>query len=285
MVQIATKSNIYYSPLRYPGGKACLSEFLTLIIDENGLEDCTYIEPYAGGAGAALALLMLEKVENIVINDFDRAIYAFWKSITENSERFVRKLEKVELSIEEWYKQKKIYRSNTKDDFKLGFATFYLNRTNRSGIIEGGPIGGVNQTGNWGIEARFNRTNLVERISKIALYKNRITVTNKDGISLIKEVKNRKNVLAYLDPPYYVKGSSLYLNYYKHQDHQELAKILNKNSNMKWILTYDNVPEIAELYEERSCFEFSLNYHADTAKIGKELLILSDSLNLPNNYL
>jgi DNA adenine methylase len=285
MVQIATKSNIYYSPLRYPGGKACLSEFLTAVIDQNSLEDCTYIEPYAGGAGAALTLLLLEKVENIVINDYDRAIYAFWKTIVEDSERFIRKLKRVELSIEEWQNQKKIYRSNTNDCFKLGFATFYLNRTNRSGIIEGGPIGGVNQTGNWGIEARFNRKNLIERIEKIARYKNRILVSNKDGISLIKEVKKRKKVFAYLDPPYYVKGSSLYLNYYKHPDHQELANLLNKNPMLKWVLTYDNVPEIEKLYNERTCFEFSLNYHIDTAKIGQELLILSDSLDMPTQYL
>lgn len=285
MLQIASKSNTYFSPLRYPGGKACLSEFLACLIDENGLNDCTYVEPYAGGAGAALTLLMLEKIEKIQINDLDKAIYSFWKSIIEDSDRFINKLKRIPITMTEWENQKKIYRSNTSDKFKLGFAAFYLNRTNRSGIIEGGPIGGVKQTGNWGIEARFNREALIDRIEKIGRYRSRIKVSNCDGVDLIKDLRLRKDVFTYLDPPYYVKGGSLYLNHYKQENHQELAKILNKNSKMNWILSYDNVPEISALYSQRKVYEFCLNYHADVAKKGQELLILSDKVYLPQIYL
>lgn len=285
MLKIANKPNKHYSPLRYPGGKSCLSEFLSNIIDENNLNDCTYTEPYAGGAGAALTLLMLEKVENILINDLDTAIYAFWVSIIYDSDRFIKKLKRIPLTMDEWNNQKNIYRSKTSDKFKLGFATFYLNRTNRSGIIEGGAIGGANQTGNWGIDARFNRDGLIERIEKIARYRNRISVSNRDGIDLIQELRGQKDIITYLDPPYYLKGSSLYLNHYKQDNHNQLAKLLNKNSKMHWILTYDNVPEIAELYSQRRIFEFCLNYHADSAKTGQELLILSDKMKMPLKFL
>jgi DNA adenine methylase len=284
MIQIASRGNKYYSPLRYPGGKSCLSDFLTDVIESNQLQGSTYVEPYAGGAGAALTLLMLEKVEDIVINDLDEAIYAFWKSVTEQPNKFIQKLEKIEVSVIEWQKQKEIYRRKSKDILKLGFSTFYLNRTNRSGIIEGGVIGGSNQQGKWGIDARFNKEALIERIEKIALYKNRISVSNKDGILLIKELRRKKKVFAYLDPPYYVKGGSLYLNHYRHEDHERLANLLNNSSNLHWMLTYDNIDEIKKMYSARACYEFSLNYHADTAKVGQELLILSDQLKLPRGY-
>jgi DNA adenine methylase len=284
MLQVANKPAKHYSPLRYPGGKACLSEFLTDVIEENKLSESTYAEPYAGGAGAALTLLILEKVERIIINDLDRAIYAFWVTAINNSDKLIRKIERISLSMNEWNLQKEIYRSNTKDEFKLGFATFYLNRTNRSGIIEGGPIGGVKQKGKWKIDARFNRAALIDRIDKIAQYKNRIKITNKDGIEFIKSLCKKENIFSYLDPPYFIKGSSLYLNHYKKHDHKDLAEVLNENRKMNWILTYDNVPEIQILYQKRKKLDFTLNYHADIAKKGHELLIHSDKIKIPKNY-
>lgn len=279
MSKIVKSASKHYSPLRYPGGKSCLSDFLSGIIKNNNINNCRYVEPYAGGAGAALTLLFLEKVDSIIINDFDRAIYSFWKSILTNSNEFIDRIMNVDLTIDEWYKQREIYRNKKSKQLDLGFATFYLNRTNRSGIIEGGPIGGVNQTGNWLIDARFNREGLSERIENIASYKNRIKVTNKDGIELIKEVKKEKGLFVYLDPPYYVKGSCLYLNHYKQKNHSTLANFLNKNNKLNWVMTYDNVPEIKSLYSNRKIFDFNLNYHVDLPKLGKELLILSDEIH------
>jgi DNA adenine methylase len=236
------------------------------------------VEPYAGGAGAALTLLFLEKVDSIIINDFDRAIYSFWKSILTNTNEFIDRVMSVDLTMNEWYRQREIYRDKKSKQLDLGFATFFMNRTNRSGIIEGGPIGGVNQTGNWLIDARFNREGLSERIENIASYKSRIRVTNKDGIDLLKEVKKEKEIFVYLDPPYYVKGSCLYLNHYQQNNHTNLANFLNKSNRLNWVMTYDNVPEIKNLYPDRKVFDFSLNYHVDLPKLGKEVLILSDKI-------
>lgn len=278
MEKIVKAPSKHYSPLRYPGGKACLSNYLSALIKNNEIKDCTYVEPYAGGSGAALTMLFLEKVDNVIINDLDKAIYSFWKSILVNTEQFIEKINSVELSMNEWYRQRDIYRNKKSKQLDLGFAAFYLNRTNRSGIIEGGPIGGINQTGNWLIDARFNRSELIDRIKNIASYKERIRVTNKDGIELLKELHRNKNHFIYLDPPYFIKGSCLYLNHYQQDNHESLAKFLNSHNNCYWVLTYDNVSQIKKLYPDRRLYSFSLNYHIDSPKIGKEILVLSDKV-------
>ncbi len=268
----------HYSPLRYPGGKACLSDFISSLISKNEIENCRYFEPFAGGSGAALNLLFNEHVDSIVINDYDKAIYSFWYAVLNETQRFVDTIHKIDLSIKEWRNQKEIYHSNSMNLFDKGFATFYLNRTNRSGILTGGPIGGYGQTGKWKIDARFNKNDLVQRISDIGLYKNRIKILNHDGISLLKDIKYDKNLFIYLDPPYVNKASMLYLNHYSIKDHQALADYLNKKIKLNWLLSYDNVETIRQLYSQRKQIEFNLNYHADRSKQGKELLIFSDNL-------
>ena len=72
--------------------------------------------------------------------------------------------------MKEWEKQKRIY-ENTRSEFLLGFATFFLNRTNYSGVITGGPIGGFEQKGQWKIDARFNKKSLIDRIERISYFK------------------------------------------------------------------------------------------------------------------
>jgi DNA adenine methylase len=242
MAKITHKRNqkFHYSPLRYPGGKTFLFPFFDKTIKENGLKKVTYIEPFAGGAGAALALLFLEKVDYIVINDFDKAIYSFWKSAIFHSRHFIEKMHSAPVTIKEWKKQKGIYCNPRSRQFERGFAAFFLNRTNVSGILDGGPIGGIEQMGKWKIDARFNKEKLAERITQLALYKNRISVYNKDGLELIGEYLNKKNVFIYLDPPYFEKGATLYLNHYKKDNHTALADKLNENPNAFWLLTYDN---------------------------------------------
>lgn len=267
----------YHSPLRYPGGKTSLVPFFEKIIRENGLEKLTYVEPFAGGAGAALALLFSGKVERIVINDLDKAIYSFWQSAIFESEKFVRKIYRTPITVEEWKKQKAIYENPKSRLFKLGFATFFLNRTNISGILDGGPIGGLDQKGKWEIDARFNKKTLVKKIRQLGRHKDKISVYNKDGLKLIGEYLNKKNSFIYLDPPYFEKGTTLYLNHYRKENHEALAKKLNKNRGAFWLLTYDNKREIKSLYPKRKIVGFSLNYYAHKPRKGREIMILSDA--------
>ena len=278
MFKIAYKRDqkYHFSPLRYPGGKTCLFPFLGNVIKENKLESVTYVEPFAGGAGAALALLYLEKVDRIVINDFDKAIYSFWKSAIFDSERFIKKIFNVPVNVNEWRKQKAININDVSSCFDLGFSTFYLNRTNISGVLDARPIGGLNQKGKWKIDARFNKVTLAERVRQLSEYKNRITVLNEDGLKLIDDYLNRKNVFMYLDPPYFDKGATLYLNHYQVDDHEALAKKLNENPESFWVLTYDDKPEIKSLYLKRRTVDFSLAYNVREARKGKEIMIMSD---------
>lgn len=282
MLKISRKRNQknHYSPLRYPGGKTFLFPFFDRVIQANQLHGITYIEPFAGGAGAAIALLFLEKVDHIVINDLDRAIYSFWRSAVYDSDKFVEKIDSTPVTVKEWRRQKSIYMDPHSKSFDLGFATFFLNRTNVSGILDGGPIGGLDQRGKWKIGARFNKQGLSERVRQLGLYENRISIFNKDGIELIKDYLERKDAFIYLDPPYYAKGASLYLNHYQQSDHEALAKQLNKNANAFWLLTYDDRKQIRSLYPKRRIANFSLNYNAYESRKGHEIIVLSDEVQV-----
>jgi DNA adenine methylase len=275
----------YYSPLRYPGGKGKVANFFKRIIRENNLSDAVYVEPYAGGASVGLALLFNEYVSKIVINDIDRSIYAFWHSVLNKTDKFCELIEKTPLTVKEWKKQRKIHRKKKEHGlFKLGFSTFYLNRTNRSGILNGGVIGGLNQTGKWKIDARYNKERLIERIRKIAQYKNRIEIYNEDAVNLTRTLHKKlsKSALFYFDPPYYIKGKDLYLSFYKNSDHQIIAKEINKLKGKKWVVTYDNVKPIRLLYKKHRKKKFNLNYSAGKASKGEEVMIFSDNLHIPN---
>lgn len=282
-----TREKVFsYSPLRYPGGKTRLIGFFRQMIRENSLRDVTYVEPYAGGAGAALGLLLSGDVEKIVINDFDPAIAAFWRAVVNSHDAFSKLIESTPLTVDEWQRQKSIYRNpDIFDDLSLGFATFYLNRTNRSGVLNAGPIGGMGQSGNYKISARFNRETLLERVRLIGLYKSRIEVCSSNGIDIVRRYIRNPSVLIYADPPYFVKGNSLYLNAFDDESHQSLAACLNEESSGNWILTYDDVPQVSSLYGERRRMNFTLNYSVHTAKKAQEVLVFSDALIAPKTTL
>jgi DNA adenine methylase len=271
------------SPLRYPGGKGLLYSTLKSFVRANNLTGGTYVEPYAGGAGAALALLVTGQVRRIVINDLDPSVFAFWSAVVNEPTRFGERITKAELTVKEWTRQKELYLDSSADPFEVGFATFYLNRTNRSGVLNGGPIGGMGQCGNYKIDARFNKEALVERIRVIGLHARRISVTNDDGIKVVRRYAHRSNVLIYADPPYFEKAGSLYLNSFSDGDHAKLAECLNGYAGANWVLTYDNVPQVRTLYAGRRCSLFSLNYSAHRVAKTQEIMVFSDGLTFPSD--
>lgn len=281
MIKTKTQRKYLLTPLRYPGGKTSLFEFFDAVIKEHGWKNITYIEPYAGGAGAGISLLLLEKVRHIVINDFDPAIYSFWLALKEHNAEFIELVSNTPVTIDEWERQKKVYKAaDTSDRLSLGFATFFLNRTNRSGILNAGPIGGKQQLGEWKIDARYNKKNLIEKIKLIGLYSDRITVLNNDGSDVIAKYAEDPTCFFYVDPPYFVKGADLYLNAFKLKDHEKLANTLNKFNRAKWLLSYDNEQEILELYPSREFRVFDLKYSAHhNSKVGSELMIFSDAID------
>ncbi|MBU1092014.1 DNA adenine methylase [Patescibacteria group bacterium] len=272
----------FCSPLRYPGGKNKLSKFIALICKENDVNG-HYIEPYAGGASVALHLLFNGYVEKVTINDYDRAIYAFWYSALNDTDGFCRKIKNTEISVESWKKQKKVQKDkdNEKDLLKLGFSTFFLNRTNYSGIIDGGIIGGISQNGKYKINSRFNKEELISRIRLVATYKKNIHLENMDALDLVKKIKKDKNTIFYFDPPYYLKGHSLYMNHYSHEDHEGVSSEIKKIKNSRWIISYDNISEVKDLYKGFKKIEYSIFHQAHRPKEGKEVLFFDKSLFIP----
>lgn len=252
---------------------------------ENRLLDGEYVEPYAGGSAIALELLFHEYVSCIHINDVSKPLHAFWKSVLRNTEEFCRLVTKTPLTVAQWDKQKRIMENpSDHDDVKLGFATFFLNRTNRSGILNGGIIGGRDQTGPWRIDARYNAKELVRRIEAIAKVGNRIKLTRQDALKFLKSGVSRwpKDTLIYLDPPYYVKGRDLYCDFYEHEDHKDIAVFLSKESiRQRWIVSYDNVRPIRELYKGTRHVVYEIGYSARSASQGSEIMFFCDGLKVP----
>lgn len=235
----------------------------------------TLVEPYAGGAGASLKLLWMGEVDEIIINDFDDHINKFWRVVKKYPNFLINAVDKAKVDIDEWRKQKEIYKYSTSLK-EVAFATLFLNRTNRSGIITGGPIGGTKQESQYKIDARFNKKDIIERLEKIKQIRHKITVYKCDGIKLLKKLekrKDRENYFIFLDPPYHDKGSTLYFNHYKDQDHDDLRNFL-KDTDLKWMMTYDNVEYIDNLYIKGfHKEEVIVNHSAYAHKKGKELLI------------
>lgn len=272
----------YPSPLRYPGGKGKVSNFVKLLILENGLGGIDYVEPYAGGASVALSLLFEDYVDNIHINDLNRGIYAFWKLAVEDPDYLGSHIRAVRLDVDEWKRQRDIYSDSDADFDELGFATFYLNRTNRSGIIaRGGVIGGLDQTGRWKMDARFDRSGLAARIGKIARFADRIKVSMLDAETLLTQhCKRQDPALFFLDPPYFVKGSQLYDNAYGPSDHLAICNLILGVSG-PWIVSYDTAPEILEMYSSARSFPYTLDYSVSKFGQGAETVFFSDDLSIP----
>lgn len=249
-----------------------------------------YVEPFAGGAGAALSLLMREQVNRVLINDADPRVHAFWMACLSKTREFLGLIESVPLTVAEWRRQRAIYqRPEGHPELHVGFATFFLNRCNRSGIIgNGGPIGGISQQGQWKIDARFNRAALVHRVQRVASYRDRIQVSNLDALVFLRErvqpLPPEEHAFVYLDPPYFKKAEDLYLNHYRPKDHAAVAAYVKRNLRQPWVMSYDDQPEIRRLYADLRHLKFELDYTAYSRRAGRELLIVKDGLALPKEW-
>jgi len=278
----------YASPLRYPGGKASLSSFLTDVVDLNDLRGARYFEPYAGGAGAALTLLNSDVVSEININDADPRIFLFWQAALQNTEQFIERIHSVPLNLEEWQRQRAICeRPQSYKPFDIGFSAFYLNRCNRSGVLlKAGPIGGFEQRGKWRLNARFNRQGLSGRISELGHRREQINVTNLDAIEFLKRKlpvgRARAKAFVYLDPPYVNKARRLYLNAYEVKDHCDISKYLHRQYELPWLLSYDDNDLVRDLYHnDMHLFTLPISYSLQTKRKAQELIIAPRKLIMP----
>lgn len=273
-----------YSPLRYPGGKGKVARFVADLLRTNELVGGTYVEPYAGGAAVAWELLLTGLVRRIEINDISRPIFAFWSSVLNNTDSLCRKIVDTPVNVDSWAAAKKRFdHSADQDDLALGFAMFFLNRTNRSGILNGGPIGGRSQTGPWKIDARYSKLELISRIERIAAVASRVSLTNMDAVELLKEREASwdKRTLVYLDPPYYVKGGQLYYDFYRPSDHEEVAQSVRKLERCHWLVSYDDAGEVRKLYPRVKSLRYSIGYSAREHAVGTEIMFFAPGLVVP----
>lgn len=276
----------FCSPLRYPGGKGKLYGYVKELIESNDLNGCVYIEPFAGGANVALNLLFNGVANKIILNDFDRSIYAVWFTVLHHTDELCERIENTEITLNEWHLQKMVQDNKASASlFDLGFSTFYLNRTNRSGIILAGPIGGHAQLGEYKIDCRFNKINLIKRIRRIASFKDHINLANLDAEEFIdkyiKTEDDRTAKFVFFDPPYYKKGPELYLNSFTDSQHLSLSESVYLLNDTYWIVSYDNQPRIRELYESSVSRTYNLTYSAAKKCLGSEVMFYSKNLNIP----
>jgi DNA adenine methylase len=274
-------TQLYPSPLRYPGGKRKLANYVKLLMLENNLVGSEYIEPYAGGASVALTLLFEEYASHVHINDLNPSVHAFWGAVVEEADELCARIEAAEVTVREWQAQREVQESEGVARIDLAFSTFFLNRTSRSGVLGGGIIGGGDQSGAWKIDARFNRYDLIQRIQKIARFGSRISITGRDAADLLdRDLAKIERPFLYLDPPYYTKGADLYQNFYRHDDHAGISKLVAK-LNVPWIVSYDATPEIDELYEHWRSLRYDLYYSAADRYRGAETMFFSEGLRIP----
>lgn len=270
-----------YSPLRYPGGKNKLNKYVNELITIKKLNNSIYVEPFCGGAAVALSLLINGHVKNIIINDFDRSIYAFWYSVLNYTNELCELIMNTEINIKEWNQQKEIQdRKNSENLLTLGFSTLFLNRTNRSGIIKAGVIGGKEQKGEYKLDCRFNKADLINKIRLISKYRDNIELFNLDAGLLIDNIinKQKRKLFIFFDPPYYKQGSNLYTNFYTHKDHVSLANKIKAIKYHSWILTYDNQKEIKDMYKGFKKEMYKLNYSVEKKYKGDEVIFYSNTL-------
>lgn len=273
------------SPLRYPGGKAGLAPFLSDILELNDIREADYFEPYAGGAGAALALLTSGRVRRILINDADFRIYSFWHTIINNPMWFVDKIMKAKLDLKEWREQREICLSSGNDMKDIGFAAFYMNRCNRSGVLNSGPIGGYEQAGEWRLNARFTKPALIKRVIDISSLREKIEISNLDAVAFLKKRlpsgNSRKKSFVYLDPPYVEKGRRLYLNAYEPDDHGEISKYIAQQKVLPWIMSYDDSELVRYLYKNQQVAFLPIRYSLQKKRTANELIIAPRQVRLP----
>lgn len=281
-------SNRLYTPLRYPGGKSRFAPFIARVMDSNSIAGGHYLEPYAGGAGVALELLFHGVASHVHINDLDPAIFDFWESVIRQPEAMLKLLHDTPINMDQWYHWRSVLRGEINvAQVERGFATLFMNRTNRSGVLKGGVIGGLAQSGDYKLDARFKKDVLAKRIEKIAQHAASISVYNEDALALLKRCREFLPVksLIYLDPPYYVKGQGLYRNFYEHEDHAAIAKLLNSSRfSRRWVVSYDNVAEIQQMYHMSHTYTYGLNYTAQRRYIGSEVMFFSKKLQVEQQH-
>ncbi|RMH45508.1 MAG: DNA adenine methylase [Gammaproteobacteria bacterium] len=243
------------SPLRYPGSKKRLSDYICDTLLQNNFTPSLYVEPFVGGGSVFLKLLQEDLIEKAVLIDRDPWVASFWRTVFWDTDWLLKQIEEAVVTLGEWERLKN---GNPKTTRERAWTCLFLNRTSFSGILEktAGPLGGKSQKGRYKIDCRFPRETLISRIKNISKYREKVfailDLSWNDGLVWINN-KQKKGVLPsdrvfyYFDPPFFNKASALYRYYFNNGDHRRLRDALLQLTD-KWILSYDSAEEVEELY-------------------------------------
>ncbi len=273
----------FNTPLRYPGGRDHLANFMKMIFVQNGLLGGQYVEPYAGSAGIALNLLTRGYVSCIHLNDVNPAIYAFWHSVIHQPEALCKAIHDVKITTEEWQRQKNILNApENHSQLEVGFSIFLLNRINRLGILWRESIDGRTPMSHWNPDARFNKNDLIRRIEWIALHRSLIRLYHLDAADFIKTVLPTlpDKTLVYLDPPYDANERLLQEDHPSLQSTQRyIATLVKKHITQPWVASYHYTPEIIETYKGYPAITYS---NAQNRHKGAEVIFFCKKLIIPS---
>jgi DNA adenine methylase len=291
MTSSRTPSSRYASPLRYPGGKARMAPWLTDTFEALlwPMDVEIWLEPFGGGAGAALTALASGRVPEAWIVEANPALAAFWTTVMNDGPAMADRVERTVPTLGMFQDSRQTVAAALDgeriDTFKLGLAAFILNRCSRSGMIlpSVGPIGGKAQTGLHTVAARFNAAALADRIRTVHALGDRFKVFAGDGISFLEDLPAsgvQDEVFCFVDPPYIGVGNDLYAIGMDDDLHQRLANALNRLT-APWLLTYDAHPQIPQLYPDSQVLEFDIPHTAGSSRVGTEYLVLGPGMGAP----
>lgn len=239
------------SPLRYPGGKSKLIDYLYSRLHKEQLN--TFVEVFAGGASLGLSLLDAGVIGRLILNEKDPGVYALWETILNHPQELVRRLRGTLPTVDDLSAAKRQAATSHATPPELAWSFLLSNRLSYSGIVMAGPQGGKNGTQE-ALLARWNPKALEDRILHIHSMRDKIELHNEDALTFIETDIwwCQDGTTLFIDPPYYEKGPALYPYAFTKQDHEALADLLqglySSFPRADVILTYDNHPVIRSLY-------------------------------------
>ena len=266
------------TPLRYPGGKTWLLDYVKAFARFHKLSSTTIVEPYGGSASISVGLIRSQLVTDATVCERDPLIVAFWNVAIHRNEELIEYLSSLEINMETWYGLRRyldLEKTNLQNELEAAGAFLFFNRTNYSGIIKGGPLGGKKQLSKYKLNCRFNKGRIADKIRSLKALEDKLKIIQIDGLEYMKNhaLQSPDNVFFYVDPPYYGAGKDLYRFYFTDFDHQQLSAFLT-GTEIPWLLSYDDAEFIRNLYQKKSNLPVYTDYQSGHLRRGvKELLI------------
>jgi DNA adenine methylase len=291
---------------RYPGGKSKFRDEILTAIAATSNDAMEYREPFFGGGSVGLMVLedndhtkqvsqdpfdllfsfdtptkgknAKEKTfgyRSFWINDKDVGIFSLWNAVINNPEELKELVNSFKPSIQAFDDYKQFFLDNPtpttiSEIVECGFRKLAIHQISYSGlgVKSGGPLGGRNQDANtkYPIDCRWSPSNICKKIDLI--HKQFISVdarvTNSDFAAMITDTS--RPAFIYLDPPYYMKGGDLYQHAFTEDDHRRMADLLRVCPH-PWVLSYDDCPEIRDLYSWARIEAFDAKYTIQQTKV------------------